>query len=156
MAVSCSAKSAVSSAVSSSRARAAMRSTSARVRISAMRTDSIRPAAVAGTWYPGTAGALARDGDGYVAAGGPQREPPRGRLDAIIAPHAGLMFSGPVGAYAYMAAAGAGEFETLVLVGPSHFVGFDGVALYPAGAFETPLGLAPIDEALGAEMLAAS
>ena len=121
-----------------------------------MRTDSIRPAAVAGTWYPGTAGALARDVDGCVAAVDPERDLPRGRLDAIIAPHAGLMFSGPVGAYAYMAAAGAGEFETLVLVGPSHFVAFDGVALYPSGAFETPLGLAPIDEALGAEMLAAS
>jgi MEMO1 family protein len=121
-----------------------------------MRTDSIRPAAVAGTWYPGTAGALARDVDGYVAAVDPARDVPRGRLEAIIAPHAGLMFSGPVGAYAYRAAAGAGGFETLVLVGPSHFVAFDGVALYPAGAFETPLGPAPIDEALGAELLAAS
>src|SRR5262249_60753974 len=107
MAVSCSAKSAVSSAVSSSRARAAMRSTSARVRISAMRTDSIRPAAVAGTWYPGTAGALARDVDGYVAAGDPQRGLPRGRPDAIIAPHPGLQFSRPGGAHAHLAAAGA-------------------------------------------------
>src|SRR5262249_58623163 len=106
MAVSCSAKSAVSSAVSSSRARAAMRSTSARVRISAMRTDSIRPAAVAGTWYPGTAGALARDVDGYVAAVDPERGLPRGRLYAIIAPQAVLIFSGPGGAQPYMAAAG--------------------------------------------------
>jgi hypothetical protein len=121
-----------------------------------MRTDSIRPAAVAGTWYPGTPVALARDVDGYVAAVDLQRDVPRGRLDAIIAPHAGLMFSGPVGAYAYQAAATAGGFDTAILVGPSHFVAFDGVALYPSGAFETPLGPAVVDEALGAELLAAS
>ena len=71
---------------------------------------------------------------------------PRGRVDAIIAPHAGLMFSGPVGAYAYKAAAAGGPFDAAVLLGPSHFVGFDGIAAYPAGAFETPLGLARIDE----------
>src|SRR3954468_16158505 len=154
MPVSCAANSVASSSVSSSRASAAMRSTSARVRISDMRTDSNRPAAVAGSWYPGTRGALERDVDRYLLAAA--REPaPRGRLDALIAPHAGLMFSGPVGAFAYQAAAAAMP-DTIVLVGPSHFVAFEGVALYPAGGFETPLGLAPIDEALGAELQAAS
>jgi AmmeMemoRadiSam system protein B len=108
----------------------------------------IRPAAVAGTWYPGSAGALTREVDGYVAAAAV----PAGRVDAVIAPHAGLMFSGPVGAYAYKAAA-AGQFDVAALVGPSHFVGFDGVALWPDGAFATPLGEARIDEA-GAAALA--
>ena len=120
-----------------------------------MGTDSIRPAAVAGAWYPGTAGALARDVDEYVAAVDADVLP-AGHLDAIIAPHAGLMFSGPVGAYAYKAAAGGGPFDAAVLVGPSHFVGFDGVALYPAGAFETPLGPASIDDAIGRALLDAS
>jgi AmmeMemoRadiSam system protein B len=73
-----------------------------------------------------------------------------------MAPHAGLMFSGPVGAYAYKAAAAAGRFDAAILVGPSHFVAFDGVALYPSGAFDSPLGPAPIDEPLAAELLAAS
>jgi len=120
-----------------------------------MGTDSIRPAAVAGTWYPGTAGALARDVDSYVAAVDADVLP-GGRLDAVIAPHAGLMYSGPVGAYAYKAAGAGGPYDAAVLVGPSHFVGFEGVALYPAGAFETPLGLASIDEALGRELLETS
>jgi MEMO1 family protein len=120
-----------------------------------MRTDSIRPAAVAGSWYPGTRGALERDVDRYLDAVGPG-EIPRGRLDAIIAPHAGLMFSGPVGAYSYKAAAAMRGDDTIVLVGPSHYVPFDGVALYPSGAFESPLGKAPIDEALGARLMAAS
>ena len=54
---------------------------------------SVRPAAVAGTWYPGTRGALAREVDGYLAAvpDGPALD-----VRAIIAPHAGIMFSGPV------------------------------------------------------------
>jgi AmmeMemoRadiSam system protein B len=120
-----------------------------------MALDSIRPAAVAGTWYPGTAGALTRDVDAYLADV-PADAVPAGRLDAIIAPHAGLMFSGPVGAFAYKAAAAAGPFETLVLVGPSHFAAFDGVAMYAGGAFDTPLGRAAIDGELAARLLDAS
>jgi len=115
---------------------------------------SIRPAAVAGSWYPGTAGALTRDVDRYLAD--VEVDPPRGRLEAIIAPHAGLMFSGPVGAYAYKAAAAGGPYDAAILVGPSHFVAFDGVALYPAGAFDSPLGPALIDDALARELERAS
>ena len=113
----------------------------------------IRPAAVAGSWYPGTRAALARDVDEYLSAVGVV---PRGRLDAVIAPHAGLMFSGPVGAFAYKTAAENGPYDAVVLAGPSHFVAFDGVALYPSGAFESPLGLSTVDEGLGAELAAAS
>ena len=119
-----------------------------------MRTNSIRPAAVAGTWYPGTAGALAREVDRYVdAAAGVF---PTGPLYAIIAPHAGLMFSGPVGAYAYKAAAAAGPFDAILLAGPSHFVAFDGIAVYPSGAFDSPLGPAAIDEGLAREIAGSS
>jgi MEMO1 family protein len=110
-----------------------------------------RPTAVAGSWYPGTAGALTRDVDAYLAAAS---DGPAGTLQAIIAPHAGLMFSGPVGAYAYKAA-GRRDFDVAVLVGPSHFVAFEGVALWPDGAFDSPLGPARIDEA-GAAAVAQS
>lgn len=114
--------------------------------------NALRPAAVAGAWYPGSRGALERDVDAYLAAAD---DPPGGRVDAIIAPHAGLMFSGPVGAYSYKAAVQSGPFEAVVLVGPSHFVGFDGVALYPSGAFDCPLGPAEVDAALGSALMAA-
>ena len=110
---------------------------------------TIRPAAVAGTWYPGTKGALTQDVDAYLEAAA---SGPRGDVRAIIAPHAGLMFSGPVGAYAYKATAGR-EFDVAVLVGPSHFVAFEGAALWPEGGFDSPLGVAPIDEE-GARALA--
>lgn len=103
---------------------------------------SIRPTAVAGTWYPGIAGALTRDVDAYLADAS---DGPVG-AQAIIAPHAGLMFSGPVGAYAYKCA-WRGDFDVAVLVGPSHFVAFEGVALWPDGGFDSPLGTARIDEA---------
>ena len=103
---------------------------------------AVRPAAVAGTWYPGSAGALTRDVDAYVAAAA---DWPGGEIRAVVAPHAGLMFSGHVGAYAYKAAA-TQSFDVAVLVGPSHYVAFEGVALYPDGAFATPLGEVAIDK----------
>jgi MEMO1 family protein len=108
-----------------------------------------RPAAVAGTWYPGTAGALTREVDGYLEL---VETVPRGRLDAIISPHAGIMYSGPIAAHAYKAAAACGPYDAAILVGPSHYFGFDGVALYPSGAFESPLGPASIDESLGRDL----
>jgi AmmeMemoRadiSam system protein B len=111
----------------------------------------IRRAAVAGTWYPATTGALTQEVDAYLNAAD---RGPAGALHAIVAPHAGLMFSGPVGAYAYKAAA-AGEFDVAVLVGPSHYVGFEGAAVWSEGAFDSPLGPALVDTA-GARALEAS
>jgi AmmeMemoRadiSam system protein B len=120
-----------------------------------MGVNSTRPAAVAGTWYPAVPGALMRDVDRYLEAVDADALP-RGRLAAVIAPHAGLMFSGPVGAYTYKTAAAHGPFDAVILIGPSHFVAFDGIALYPSGAFASPLGPAPIDERLGQALLDAS
>lgn len=104
--------------------------------------QNIRCAAVAGSWYPGSAPALAAAVDRHLA--GATRDV-SGDLVALIAPHAGLMYSGPVAAHAYRLLRGR-TFEVAVLVGPSHFVGFDGVSVYPSGGFETPFGVAAIDE----------
>lgn len=109
-----------------------------------------RPPAVAGTWYPGSAGALTRDLDEYLEQAG---RGVAGDVRAIIVPHAGLMFSGPVAAWAYKAAA-AGDYDVAVLVGPSHYVGFEGVAVWPSGAFGSPLGPARIDTEVAAALLA--
>jgi AmmeMemoRadiSam system protein B len=102
----------------------------------------VRPAAVSGTWYPGTRGALTREVDEYLSA---VPALPPFAVQAVIAPHAGIMFSGPVAAYAYKAAAAAAPYDVIALVGPSHFSAFEGVAVYPGRAFETPLGLSSID-----------
>ena len=75
------------------------------------------------------------------------------RLVAIVAPHAGLMYSGPVAAYAYRQVR-RHAIDVAVLVGPSHFVGFDGVSIY-RGGFDTPFGVAEFDEASAAAICAA-
>ena len=112
----------------------------------------IRSAAVAGAWYPGTASALAAAVEAHLAL--PTRDV-EGELVALVAPHAGLMYSGPVAAHAYRLLAGR-SFDVAVIVGPSHFVGFDGVAVYPAGGFETPFGVVPIDSGCAAALTQAS
>ena len=111
----------------------------------------IRPPAVAGSWYPDSAAALAAAVDAHLAHAAGDAGDPAGDLVALIAPHAGLVYSGPVAAYAY-GLLRRQPFDVAILVGPSHFVGFDGVASYPSGSFETPFGPLLIDEALAADL----
>ena len=106
---------------------------------------NVRTAAVAGTWYPATAAGLASAVDAHLAVADRGGAAVDGDLAALIAPHAGLIYSGPVAAHAYRLLRGR-AFDVVVLVGPSHFVGFEGVAVYPSGGFETPFGLSRIDE----------
>jgi len=115
-------------------------------------TANVRRAAVAGSWYPGTAPALAAAVDRHLAK---TTRDVDGDLVALIAPHAGLMYSGPVAAHAYRLLRGR-QFDLAVLVGPSHFVGFDGVSVYPSGGFETPFGVARIDESVAGALLQAT
>lgn len=114
--------------------------------------QSVRRAVVAGSWYPGTADALGDEVDRYLGAvsGGP-----RGDVTALIAPHAGLMYSGPVAAHAYNAVKGH-AFDVAVLVGPSHHVAFEGVSIYPRGAFDTPLGAVPVSAKHADDLMARS
>jgi AmmeMemoRadiSam system protein B len=73
---------------------------------------------------------------------------------ALIAPHAGYVYSGPIAASAYAALGEAADkIERVVLVGPSHVVGFSGLAVPQAAAFETPLGAVPIDDSMRREVL---
>lgn len=126
-----------------------------------MATD-VRPAAVAGTWYPASSDRLGREVDAYVAAAALDAAP---SPKAIVVPHAGLKYSGPVAAFAYktcLAAGGEGgglrphPYGAAVLVGPSHFVGFDGVAIWPRGAWQTPFGPVHVAEDLAARIASAS
>jgi MEMO1 family protein len=66
---------------------------------------------------------------------------------AIISPHAGYAFSGQTAAYAYRLVQGR-RYETVVVIGPSHQYGFEGCSIYLKGGFETPLGVAQVDEEL--------
>ncbi|MCX6552788.1 MAG: AmmeMemoRadiSam system protein B [Acidobacteria bacterium] len=101
-----------------------------------VRPQPIRRAAVAGSWYPGRPETLAREIDAYIAR---VVDIVDGDVVGVIAPHAGLVYSGPVAAHAYRQLAGR-TYDVIVLVGPSHYVGFEGVSVVPRGTFETPLG----------------
>jgi AmmeMemoRadiSam system protein B/AmmeMemoRadiSam system protein A len=113
--------------------------------------NAVRPAAVAGTFYPGDASALAADVDELL--GGVDSLAPRlGFPKALIVPHAGYIYSGAVAAHAYEELAAArGVVRRVVLLGPVHRVAVRGLAVPSAAAFATPLGKVRIDrEALQA------
>jgi AmmeMemoRadiSam system protein B len=115
----------------------------------------LRRTAVAGSWYPASRDQLRAQVDEYLErADQTAAAPPAGAaLVGLVAPHAGLIYSGPVAAYAYRLLRDR-SFDMVVLVGPSHFVPFEGVSIWPTGAFETPFGPLAIDEAASAALLA--
>jgi AmmeMemoRadiSam system protein B len=112
----------------------------------------LRRAAVAGEWYPGKPAGLAAAVDRYIADARPDPLPP---LRAIVAPHAGLMYSGPVAAFSYKAAQKT-AYRTIVMIGPSHFVPFRGVSIWPEGEWETPFRRVRVDQELAAGITAAA
>ena len=113
-------------------------------------TGPVRKAAVAGQFYPGSRDSLARDVDRYLAAApAPGLD---GELVAIVSPHAGYMYSGPVAAHGYAYARGR-QYDTVVIVSPSHRFAFRGASVFASGAYETPLGLVPVDADLAALVL---
>ncbi len=113
-------------------------------------TLTIRPAAVAGMFYPGERAQLARAVLELIAAAHPRALKPK----ALIVPHAGYVYSGPVAATAYaLLKDRRGEIQRVVLLGPTHRVWVPGLALPAVDAFETPLGRVPLDEAAMAELL---
>jgi predicted class III extradiol MEMO1 family dioxygenase len=112
----------------------------------------IRPAAVAGSWYPASADRLGREVDAYLARAHVER--PDVPI-AIVAPHAGLKYSGPIAAFAYDALRNF-RYDAAVLVGPSHFVPFSGVSIWPRGAWDTPFGPVPVAQTLADALAAAS
>lgn len=110
---------------------------------------AIRPAAVAGTFYPRDAAQLAAVVSECLAQA-PRDAAPAPK--AIIAPHAGYIYSGPIAGSVYSRLASrAGSVRRVVLAGPAHRVYVPGVAVPTAGAFASPLG----DVALDAEAIEA-
>ena len=116
----------------------------------------VRYAAVAGTFYPASAGALSTAVRAYLAAAvspgaGAHALAPK----AIIAPHAGYIYSGAIAAAAYARFAPvADRVRRVVLLGPCHRVAVRGLAVSGSDAFETPLGRLPVDVAARDAILA--
>ncbi len=111
----------------------------------------VRPPAVAGQFYPADPEQLASMVDGFLEG----IEPTPGRPIGLIVPHAGYIYSGPVAAYAYAELRGQ-HYDAVILIGPNHRLpDFAGIGVYPAGAFQTPLGTVPVDAELAQAILEA-
>jgi AmmeMemoRadiSam system protein B/AmmeMemoRadiSam system protein A len=105
--------------------------------------SDIRPAAVAGRFYPSSADTLQQDVDRMLREATSNAPCPK----AIVVPHAGFVYSGSVAAQAYARVAnGSSRISRVVLMGPSHQVGFEGIASSSADFYTTPLGQVPLDK----------
>ena len=106
---------------------------------------TVRESAVAGQFYPADPAVLRTTVASLLEeAGTPERPPPK----ALIAPHAGYIYSGPVAARAYAELrAHRASYRRVVLLGPCHYVGVRGLAMSGAEFFSTPLGNIPVDHA---------
>jgi AmmeMemoRadiSam system protein B len=114
------------------------------------RKEKLRFPAVAGQFYPGEREELSQMIDEFLEnAQIPKIE---GEIFGILVPHAGYIFSGPVAAHCYKAIEGK-NFDTVVLIGDSHYEYFDGVSIWDRGEWETPLGRVKVDEELAKEIL---
>src|SRR5881398_20776 len=108
-------------------------------------TPRVRPPAVAGLFYPGDGATLDRTVSQLL---GSARASARPAPKALIAPHAGYIYSGPIAATAYARLREAHrDISRVVLIGPSHRVAFSGIGISTAEAFRTPLGDIPLDAA---------
>jgi AmmeMemoRadiSam system protein B/AmmeMemoRadiSam system protein A len=104
--------------------------------------SEVRAAAVAGQFYPGEPRQLQHDVDAMLAQVRTDALCPK----AIVAPHAGYIYSGSIAAEVYARVRkGAKTVSRVVLLGPSHRVGFEGIATTGAHFYTTPLGQVPLD-----------
>jgi AmmeMemoRadiSam system protein B len=111
----------------------------------------VRAPAVAGSFYPRSALELRKTVQGCLAQARAAAAPPK----AVIAPHAGYVYSGPVAGSAFAPlAALRGKVTRVVLLGPAHRFAFAGLAVPRAEAFATPLGLSRVDGDARAALLA--
>lgn len=110
-------------------------------------SGTIRPPAVAGQWYPDSEPELRTQLQGFFARVALPDSLSALHPRAILVPHAGYLYSGPTAAYAF-ALVHPGDYDTAIVIGPSHHFNNNTIALFNGQAFHTPLGDMPIDREL--------
>ncbi len=104
-------------------------------------SERVRSSAVAGSWYPGDPGKLAAYLDELLQGNVTEVKP---QVRALIAPHAGYMYSGSTAADAYRQLRGR-AFDRVLVLGPAHHGWFHGLSVADVEGYETPLGRIPLD-----------
>jgi len=114
--------------------------------------EEVKTPNVAGQFYPSDPKQLSQMIDGFMNAAKVEDIP---NIIALVSPHAGYEFSGPVAAYGYKAIKGR-NYKTVVVLAPSHYVGFRGMSVWLSGKFRTPLGDIPVDSQFVSQLIAAN
>ena len=119
-------------------------------------SEWIRPSPHAGTWYPADPAVLDALVEGFLDAAAAKQSELRlkGEVIGLVSPHAGLRYSGPVAGHGFHHLRER-SFETVLVLGPSHHLGFEGVRLIARGGFETPFGVISVDQELAESLLSA-
>jgi AmmeMemoRadiSam system protein B len=114
-----------------------------------MLTNEIRQPAVAGMFYEREPVHLKKAIENYLS----QAHPPKidCEIVGLVSPHAGYFYSGKTAAFGYKLIKGK-KYETIVVISPSHYEYFRGVSIYNGTAYQTPLGIVPIDTELRDEL----
>ncbi len=117
---------------------------------SSLFTQGVREPVAAGTFYDANPESLSQRIEDYLQSA---KESPAlsGEILGLIAPHAGYIYSGRLAASAYRLIQGK-DYETVIIIGPSHRYAFRGCSIYPRGGYKTPLGVAQVDAALASEL----
>lgn len=111
--------------------------------------QNVRQPGVAGSFYPADPKALAAMIDDMLAHASPP--PINDPILAVVAPHAGYEYSGPVAAYTYAALKGR-KFSRVVVIAPSHYEAFDFTAVFDGDAYATPLGAVQVDRVFAKQL----
>ena len=114
--------------------------------------QNVRQAGVAGGFYPADPKTLSAMIDGMLAHAASSQPPINDPILAVVAPHAGYQFSGPVAAYTYAELKGR-KFSRVVVIAPSHYEAFDFTSVYEGDAYATPLGVVPVDKAFAKQLV---
>lgn len=113
-------------------------------------SEEVKKPVVAGAFYPASPIVLAGQVDKYLREANPQQI--EAEIVALISPHAGYVYSGPVAAYGYKTISNK-KYDTVIIIGQSHHVAFDGVSILDKGFYETPLGKVEIDSELAMKLM---
>jgi AmmeMemoRadiSam system protein B/AmmeMemoRadiSam system protein A len=119
-------------------------------RAQAAGAQKVRQAGVAGSFYPADPKALTAMIDDLLAHATPP--PVHDPILAVVAPHAGYQYTGPVAAATFAELKGR-KFSRVVVIGPTHYVAFDFTSVYDGDAYATPLGTVPVDKIFARQLV---